>query len=60
MNFGSVEDQDETNDEIKFQLTVKNLFDPGLADSAWPSLENGNNLKLVFTVTEEEFNYSVS
>jgi hypothetical protein len=35
------EDQDETNDEIKFQLTVKNLFDPGLAESAWPSLENG-------------------
>jgi len=34
-------DQDSTNDEIKFQLTVKNLFDPGLAEKAWPSLENG-------------------
>ncbi len=35
------QDQDSTNDEIKFQLTVKNLFDPGLAEKAWPSLENG-------------------
>ena len=41
INPSGAEDQDETNDEIKFQLTVKNLFDPGLAESAWPSLENG-------------------
>ncbi|MDC0183400.1 VCBS repeat-containing protein [Candidatus Poseidoniales archaeon] len=32
---------DETNDEVKFQITVKNLFDPGIAEEPWPSLENG-------------------
>ena len=32
---------DETNDEVKFQITVKNLFDPGVAEEPWPSLENG-------------------
>ena len=32
---------DETNDEVKFQITVKNLFDPGVAEEPWVSLENG-------------------
>ncbi len=32
---------DATNDEEKFQLTVKNLFDPGVAEEPWISLENG-------------------
>mgnify|MGYP003326540156 CR=1 FL=1 len=32
---------DATNDEVKFQITVKNLFDPGVAEEPWISLENG-------------------
>ncbi len=32
---------DATNDEVKFQITVKNLFDPGVAEEPWVSLENG-------------------
>ena len=32
---------DDTNDEVKFQITVKNLFDPGVAEEPWVSLENG-------------------
>ena len=34
-------DMDSLNDEVKFQTTVNNLFDPGLAEEPWPSLENG-------------------
>ena len=30
-----------TNDEVKFQLTVDNLYDPGIAEEAWVDLENG-------------------
>jgi len=32
---------DPYNDEVKFQTTVKNLFDPGIAEEPWVSLENG-------------------
>ena len=32
---------DDLNDEIKFQLTVNNLFDPCLAEEHWVDLENG-------------------
>jgi len=32
---------DDTNDLVKFQLTVNNLFDPGMAEEAWIDLENG-------------------
>jgi len=32
---------DDLNDEIKFQLTVNNLFDPCLAEDHWMDLENG-------------------
>ena len=30
---------DATNDEVKFQLTVDNLYDPGVAEEAWVDLE---------------------
>jgi len=32
---------DELNDDIRFQLTVNNLFDPCLAEEHWVDLENG-------------------
>ncbi len=32
---------DDLNDEIRFQLTVNNLFDPCLAEEHWVDLENG-------------------
>jgi hypothetical protein len=32
---------DDLNDEIKFQLTVNNLFDPCLAEEHWVDLESG-------------------
>ena len=32
---------DATNDEVRFQTTVANLFDPGLAEEPWKNLENG-------------------
>ena len=32
---------DATNDEVKFQLTVNNLYDPGVAEEPWIDLENG-------------------
>tara|TARA_Y100000590_G_scaffold468732_1_gene652844 strand:- start:9341 stop:13429 length:4089 start_codon:yes stop_codon:yes gene_type:complete len=32
---------DDLNDEIKFQLTVNNLFDPCLSEEHWMDLENG-------------------
>tara|TARA_B100001175_G_scaffold311327_1_gene315607 strand:+ start:5607 stop:12044 length:6438 start_codon:yes stop_codon:yes gene_type:complete len=35
------QNSDSTNDEIKFQTTVNNLFDPGLAEEPWTNLENG-------------------
>ena len=34
-------DQDATNDQQKFQLTVRNLYDPGLVEEPWLDLENG-------------------
>ena len=41
-NLGSGQpDQDATNDEVKFQLTVKNLYDPGLIEEPWLDLING-------------------
>jgi hypothetical protein len=38
---GNQPDQDMTNDEVKFQLTVKNLYDPGLIEEPWLDLVNG-------------------
>jgi len=38
---GGQGDQDPTNDNEKFQLTVRNLYDPGLIEEPWLSLENG-------------------
>ena len=32
---------DPYNDDVKFQTTVKNLFDPGIAEEPWVGLENG-------------------
>ena len=32
---------DDLNDDIRFQLTVNNLFDPCLAEEHWVDLENG-------------------
>ena len=32
---------DDLNDDIRFQLTVNNLFDPCLAEEHWIDLENG-------------------
>ena len=34
-------DMDDLNDDIRFQLTVNNLFDPCLAEEHWIDLENG-------------------
>ena len=34
-------DMDDLNDDIRFQLTVNNLFDPCLAEEHWVDLENG-------------------
>ena len=34
-------DQDSTNDETRFQLTVRNLYDPGLFEEPWLNLLNG-------------------
>ena len=34
-------DQDNTNDETRFQLTVRNLYDPGLFEEPWLNLLNG-------------------
>ena len=34
-------DQDSTNDLTKFQLTVRNLYDPGLFEEPWLDLLNG-------------------
>ncbi len=34
-------DMDGLNDDIRFQLTVNNLFDPCLAEEHWIDLENG-------------------
>ena len=38
---GGQEDQDSTNDQTKFQLTVRNLYDPGLFEDPWLDLLNG-------------------
>ena len=38
---GGQDDQDSTNDETKFQLTVRNLYDPGLFEEPWLDLLNG-------------------
>ena len=35
------QNMDATNDEERFQTTVNNLFDPGLAEDPWKNLENG-------------------
>ncbi len=35
------QNMDATNDEERFQTTVANLFDPGLAEEPWKNLENG-------------------
>jgi hypothetical protein len=35
------EDQDSTNDQTRFQLTVRNLYDPGLFEEPWLDLVNG-------------------
>ena len=40
-NPSGFDNADATNDEVKFQITVKNLFDPGVAEEPWISLENG-------------------
>ena len=40
-NPSGFDNADDTNDEVKFQITVKNLFDPGVAEEPWVSLENG-------------------
>mgnify|MGYP006220522575 FL=1 len=41
-NLGSGQaDQDSTNDETRFQLTVRNLYDPGLFEEPWLNLLNG-------------------
>ena len=34
-------DQDSTNDETRFQLSVRNLYDPGLFEEPWLNLLNG-------------------
>jgi len=34
-------DQDDTNDQSRFQLTVRNLYDPGLIEGPWLDLVNG-------------------
>ena len=34
-------DQDETNDAEQFQLTVRNLYDPGLFEEPWIDFVNG-------------------
>ena len=41
INLGGQSDNDSTNDETKFQLTVENLYDPGLLEEPWIDLENG-------------------
>ena len=41
INLGGQSDADGTNDETKFQLTVENLYDPGLFEEPWIDLENG-------------------
>ena len=41
INPSGFQNLDSTNDEIRFQTTVENLFDPGLAEEPWANLENG-------------------
>ena len=38
---GGQGDQDSTNDQTRFQLTVRNLYDPGLYEEPWLDLLNG-------------------
>ena len=38
---GGQVDQDSTNDQTRFQLTVRNLYDPGLFEEPWLDLLNG-------------------
>ena len=38
---GGQVDQDDTNDQTRFQLTVRNLYDPGLFEEPWLDLLNG-------------------
>ena len=38
---GGQGDQDSTNDQTRFQLTVRNLYDPGLFEEPWLDLLNG-------------------
>ena len=38
---GSQPDQDSTNDQKRFQLNVRNLYDPGLFEEPWLNLVNG-------------------
>lgn len=38
---GGQGDQDNTNDQTRFQLTVRNLYDPGLFEEPWLNLLNG-------------------
>ena len=38
---GGQVDQDSTNDQTRFQLTVRNLYDPGLFEEPWLDLING-------------------
>ncbi len=38
---GGQGDQDSTNDQTRFQLTVRNLYDPGLFEEPWMDLLNG-------------------
>lgn len=40
-NPSGFQNADATNDEVKFQLTVDNLYDPGVAEEPWVDLENG-------------------
>ena len=38
---GNQVDQDATNDREQFQLTVRNLYDPGLFEEPWLGFVNG-------------------
>ena len=40
-NPSGFQDMDSLNDDRRFQTTVNNLFDPGLAEDPWKNLENG-------------------
>ena len=40
-NPSGFQDMDSLNDDTRFQTTVNNLFDPGLAEDPWKNLENG-------------------